>query len=150
MTEKKKNSWSGQIKESYLTPTPIIWYSLQLLFIAILCKLCSLARRGFLASGGQPGARFYTKHTKKPFPGHDLQLLKISLTLVQWFGLLPRAHTHTHTHTHTPHPPTHTQTHTHRHNPKQTHTHTHTHIHTHPPTHTHPHTNTNLDQHVGT
>jgi len=32
-------------------------------------------------------ARFFFKPTQKQFSGHDLQLLQISLKLVQWFGI---------------------------------------------------------------
>jgi hypothetical protein len=85
------------------THTPILGYALQLLFYKDFCKF--LPGEVFSGSGGQPEARFYFRHMRKPFPGHDLQLFQISLKLIQWFGFL---HTHRHTQTQT-----HTDTHTH-------------------------------------
>jgi hypothetical protein len=41
------------MKKRYLTHTAIVGYPLQLLFYGGFCKLHSLVRRDFLASGGQ-------------------------------------------------------------------------------------------------
>ncbi len=43
-----------------------------------------------------PRPDFFFKHTRKLFPGHDLQLFQNSLKLVQWFGFLWQIHRHTH------------------------------------------------------
>ncbi len=46
---------TGRIKNRYLTHTPI--FGVQILFFEIFCNVRSLAKRGFLALGGQPEAR---------------------------------------------------------------------------------------------
>jgi hypothetical protein len=64
---KKKNTRrrlkSGQIKKLFNTHMPIVEYALHL-FYKIFCKVCGLARRGFLALGGQPEAGFFQTYTK--------------------------------------------------------------------------------------
>jgi len=40
--------------KSYITQTPIVGYTLQLLFDEIFCKVRGVARKGFQATGGHP------------------------------------------------------------------------------------------------
>jgi hypothetical protein len=49
----------------YLTHAPVVDNVLQLLFNEFFCKVPGLARRGFLASGGQSQARSFFKRLEK-------------------------------------------------------------------------------------
>jgi hypothetical protein len=63
----------GRIKK-VISHIPIVGYALQLLF----CRIS--------AQFGQE--EIFFKHTRKPFPNHNLQLFLVSLKLVQWYGFL--------------------------------------------------------------
>ncbi len=66
MKNSPRKSRSCQIIRSYFTHTYtyIVGYAQQLLFHEIFCKRHGLARRGFLASGGQPVVGFFQTYEK--------------------------------------------------------------------------------------
>jgi hypothetical protein len=64
MKNSQRKSRSCQIIRSYFTHKHIVGYAQQLLFHEIFCKGHGLARRSFLASGGQPEVGFFQTYVK--------------------------------------------------------------------------------------
>ncbi len=94
---------SDQIKNGIQPPSSLLGIPYNFCFIKFYVKCTVWQGEVYKPHQTSPGLDLF-KHTRKPFPVHNIQMFQNSLKLVQQLGFLWRIHTHTrstHTHAHT-------------------------------------------------